>query len=130
MTKPATPASRLEQASSSRPIHGSRRALVRLLLMSHLPRPADNPVDVPERRHGRRGARLIGPFLIQGRYQTEDGRCWWTKRHVGKHDVGYKGYNEGKGIWGLWEITSYKGVSYLARGHGRSDPAEARGIAR
>src|SRR5262249_22121077 len=26
------------------------------------------------------------------------------KRYIGKHDVAYQGYNEGKGIWGLWEI--------------------------
>jgi hypothetical protein len=50
------------------------------------------------------GRDLIGPFLIRGRYQTDDGQCWWTKRYIGKHDVAYHGYNEGKGIWGLWEI--------------------------
>jgi hypothetical protein len=50
------------------------------------------------------GRDLIGAFLIRGRYQLEDGQCWWTKRYLGKHDVSYHGYNEGKGIWGLWEI--------------------------
>jgi hypothetical protein len=50
------------------------------------------------------GRDLIGPFLIQGKYQLEDGKCAWTKRYIRKHDVAYQGYNEGKGIWGLWEI--------------------------
>jgi hypothetical protein len=53
------------------------------------------------------GRDLIGPFLIRGRYQVEDGKCWWSKRYIGKHDVSYHGYNEGKGIWGLWEIPPH-----------------------
>jgi len=60
------------------------------------------------------GRDLIGEFLIRGRYQVEDGKCWWTKRFVGKHDVAYQGYNEGKGIWGTWEIPpSWKGGFYI-----------------
>jgi hypothetical protein len=50
------------------------------------------------------GRDLIGLFLIRGRYDLDDGKCRWTKRYVGQHDVAYQGYNEGKGIWGLWEI--------------------------
>jgi hypothetical protein len=49
------------------------------------------------------GRDMIGPFLIRGHYSL-DGKCRWTKRYIGKHDVAYQGYNEGKGIWGLWEI--------------------------
>jgi hypothetical protein len=60
------------------------------------------------------GRDLIGPFLIRGRYQVDDGQCWWTKRYIGKHDVAYHGYNEGKGIWGLWEIPpSYRGGFHI-----------------
>jgi hypothetical protein len=44
---------------------------------------------------------------MRGRYFLEDGKCYWTKRYLAKHDVFYKGYNEGKGIWGVWEIPSY-----------------------
>lgn len=29
--------------------------------------------------------------------------CYWTKTYVGRHDVFYKGFREGKGIWGTWE---------------------------
>ncbi len=52
------------------------------------------------------GRDWVGNFVIRGRYNVEDGKCWWTKRYLGKHDVFYNGYNEGKGIWGLWELTS------------------------
>ena len=55
-----------------------------------------------------------GQAPLMRRYQVEDGQCWWTKRYLGKHDVSYKGYNEGKGIWGLWEIPpSYKGGFHI-----------------
>jgi hypothetical protein len=52
------------------------------------------------------GRDLVGRFLIRGRYDIADGRCYWTKRYIGRHDVFYKGFNEGKGIWGLWEIPT------------------------
>lgn len=60
-------------------------------------------------RHGQmtgEGRDWVGEFLIRGQYKLEDGTCHWTKRYVGKHDVFYKGYNEGKGIWGTWEIPA------------------------
>src|SRR5690348_6283620 len=50
------------------------------------------------------GRDRVGEFLIRGRYELDSGRCWWSKRYVGKHDVSYSGYNEGRGIWGTWEI--------------------------
>jgi hypothetical protein len=50
------------------------------------------------------GRDRIGQFLIRGKYDLSNGRCTWTKRYIGKHDVAYSGYNEGKGIWGMWEI--------------------------
>ena len=28
----------------------------------------------------------------------------WTKTYIGAHDVFYRGFREGKGIWGTWEI--------------------------
>lgn len=60
------------------------------------------------------GRDLIGEFIIRGKYQVEDGKCWWSKRFIGKHDVAYQGYNEGRGIWGLWEIPpSWKGGFHI-----------------
>lgn len=52
------------------------------------------------------GRDQVGEFVVRGRYNLDDGKCWWAKRYLGKHDVHYNGYNEGKGIWGLWELTA------------------------
>lgn len=52
------------------------------------------------------GRDWVGPFVVRGRYGLGDGKCHWTKRYVGKHDVFYQGYNEGRGIWGTWEIPA------------------------
>jgi hypothetical protein len=50
------------------------------------------------------GRDWVGNFIVRGRYDLADGKCYWTKRYIGKHDVFYQGFNEGKGIWGTWEI--------------------------
>jgi len=50
------------------------------------------------------GRDWVGQFAITGRYSTQNGTCRWVKRYLGKHDVSYEGYNEGRGIWGLWNI--------------------------
>jgi hypothetical protein len=52
------------------------------------------------------GRDWVGELVIDGRYDLADGKCSWTKKYVGKHDVFYEGYNEGKGIWGSWEIAA------------------------
>lgn len=52
------------------------------------------------------GRDWVGEFLFRGRYCVEDGECYWTKRYLGRHDVFYRGFNEGKGIWGTWEVPS------------------------
>jgi hypothetical protein len=46
----------------------------------------------------------VGRFLIKGRYDSKSLECHWTKSYVGAHDVSYRGFREGKGIWGTWEI--------------------------
>ena len=33
----------------------------------------------------------IGPFLIQGRYDSASQECYWTKTYIGAHDVFYRG---------------------------------------
>ncbi len=50
------------------------------------------------------GRDWVGAFIVRGRYNLADGRCHWVKRYLGKHDVFYEGFNEGKGIWGTWEL--------------------------
>jgi hypothetical protein len=47
----------------------------------------------------------VGHFKIQGHYDATSLECSWTKSYVGAHDVFYRGFREGKGIWGTWEIT-------------------------
>lgn len=49
----------------------------------------------------------IGPFLIDGRFDSTSHECWWTKTYVGAHDVFYRGFGEGNGIWGTWEIPPW-----------------------
>jgi hypothetical protein len=70
------------------------------------------------------GRDRIGPFLIRGRFQVEDGKCWWTKSYLGLHDVSYQGYNEGKGIWGTWTIPPlYRGGFHIWP-EGMADPTQ------
>lgn len=49
----------------------------------------------------------VGPFAVRGQYDIESRECWWTKTYPGSHDVFYRGFREGKGIWGTWEITPF-----------------------
>ncbi len=51
------------------------------------------------------GSDDVGCFILRGQYDTHSLECWWTKTYVGAHDVFYRGFREGKGIWGTWEIT-------------------------
>ena len=74
------------------------------------------------------GRDWVGKFAIRGRYNVADGKCYWTKRYHGKHDVFYQGYNEGKGIWGLWEIPTEALPDYCRGGfhiwpEGMPDPS-------
>ncbi|MFM7161879.1 MAG: hypothetical protein ACKO3P_16115 [Planctomycetaceae bacterium] len=75
------------------------------------------------------GADWVGEFVIKGGYQTEDGKCWWSKRYVGGHDVFYQGYNEGRGIWGTWQIphVTWRGGFHIwpkGQEEGEHDTAE------
>lgn len=47
----------------------------------------------------------VGPFVFKGRYDAAALECYWTKTYLGAHDVFYRGFREGKGIWGTWEIS-------------------------
>jgi hypothetical protein len=64
---------------------------------------------------------------VRGHYDVANGKCHWTKRYLGQHDVFYAGYNEGKGIWGRWEIPGH-GATYHGGFHiwpeGMDDPTE------
>ena len=62
----------------------------------------------------------VGRFLIKGRYDAQALECHWTKAYPGSHDVFYRGFREGKGIWGTWEINSdcHGGFHIWPRGSG------------
>ena len=53
------------------------------------------------------GTDNIGLFLIKGGYQAASRECEWTKTYPGSHQVFYRGYREGNGIWGTWEIPPF-----------------------
>jgi hypothetical protein len=55
------------------------------------------------------GSDWVGPFTFTGSYDVADGKCTWTKKYLRKHQVSYAGVNEGKGIWGVWEISQLGG---------------------
>ena len=48
----------------------------------------------------------IGQFAVTGRFDGTNCECYWTKTYIGRHDVYYRGFRDGKGIWGLWELPS------------------------
>lgn len=72
----------------------------------------------------------VGRFLIRGQYDAQELECYWTKTYVGGHDVYYRGFREGKGIWGTWEIGLRGRGGFhiwpraLGEGEGKSDVAE------
>src|SRR5882757_4722682 len=65
----------------------------------------------------------IGRFLIKGRYDSQTAESHWTKTYVGAHDVFYRGFREGKGIWGTWEIAihNHGGFHIWPRGAGEGE---------
>jgi hypothetical protein len=77
--------------------------------------------------HGE-GRDVVGAFVMTGHYELADGRCYWAKRYLGRHDVFYAGFNEGKGIWGTWEIPPGRNLPALHGGfhiwpEGMADPS-------
>ncbi len=50
------------------------------------------------------GSDNIGYFLIDGSYDPVTKECHWIKSYPKSHDVLYRGFREGVGIWGTWEI--------------------------
>ncbi|MBE0543729.1 MAG: hypothetical protein IH623_20480 [Verrucomicrobia bacterium] len=49
----------------------------------------------------------VGAFAVRGQFDIQSLECWWTKTYPGSHEVFYRGFREGKGIWGTWEITPF-----------------------
>ena len=55
----------------------------------------------------------VGTFFVSGRFDDTNGECYWTKTYMAAHDVYYRGFREGKGIWGLWELQSGSGGFHI-----------------
>lgn len=70
------------------------------------------------------GRDRVGDFVLRGRYDLADGKCSWVKHYVGRHDVFYRGYNEGKGIWGVWTIPPYHQGGFHIWPEGMRDPTQ------
>jgi len=73
------------------------------------------------------GSDDLGLFQIRGQYDAESLECHWTKTYPGSHDVYYRGFREGKGIWGTWEINeqSHGGFQIWPKGVGEGDGERA-----
>jgi hypothetical protein len=73
----------------------------------------------------------IGRFLIKGRYDVRTAECHWTKSYLGSHDVSYRGFREGKGIWGTWDIgiLNHGGFHIWPKRPGDSDAAVESDVA-
>lgn len=64
----------------------------------------------------------VGEFTVKGRYHIDDGACHFTKQYPRKHCVAYSGYNEGRGIWGTWQIPGEAKGGFHIWPEGMGDP--------
>ena len=55
----------------------------------------------------------IGKFVVTGRFDGAKGECYWTKTYIGGHGVCYRGFREGKGIWGLCKLPTESGGFHI-----------------
>ena len=73
------------------------------------------------------GRDLVGEFTISGTYELTNGKCQFEKHYLKAHAITYKGYNEGKGIWGTWEMR-LQGIVATGGFHiwpeGMADPSQ------
>lgn len=67
---------------------------------------------------------LVGGFVISGGYDA-DGECHWVKIYPASHSVDYRGFREGKGIWGVWDIRSQGSGGFHIWPLGSGDGEEA-----
>ncbi len=67
------------------------------------------------------GRDRVGEFAVSGTYATDSGRCAFTKQYLKRHAVHYAGFNEGKGIWGVWKLDDSTGGFHIWP-EGMADP--------
>ena len=65
----------------------------------------------------------VGRFKVHGDYSEQTLECSWTKTYLGAHSVFYRGFREGKGIWGSWDIgqLNHGGFHIWPKGVGEGD---------
>ncbi|MBI2932408.1 MAG: hypothetical protein HYY16_12220 [Planctomycetes bacterium] len=66
----------------------------------------------------------IAAFVIRGHYDGEKLEVRWHKRYA-THDVFYRGFREGRGIWGTWEIGPFARGGFMIWPKGIGEGAEA-----
>jgi hypothetical protein len=75
------------------------------------------------------GSDRVGSFTFKGKYDLADGKCEWVKQYLKAHSVDYRGFNEGKGIWGTWDFHQL-GFHFTGGFHiwpeGIADPTQPR----
>lgn len=55
------------------------------------------------------GSDPVGAFAVRGTFDAVTGEVTWRKTYAhGGAVVHYRGFREGKGIWGVWEIRAYE----------------------
>jgi hypothetical protein len=59
------------------------------------------------------GSDDLGRFVVSGQFDDTNGECYWTKTYIGGHAVYYRGFREGRGIWGLWELPTESGGFHI-----------------
>jgi len=59
------------------------------------------------------GADGLDTFVITGVYDNQTMECSWTKTYPTRPAVAYRGYREGKGIWGLWTLSKLRGGFHI-----------------
>ncbi len=72
------------------------------------------------------GRDRVGKFAISGRYYLDNGRCHWAKTYLRQHSIDYSGYNEGKGIYGVWEYQSNWRGGFLIWPVAMGDPTQRK----
>ncbi|HVK08819.1 MAG TPA: hypothetical protein VM597_08600 [Gemmataceae bacterium] len=70
------------------------------------------------------GRDRVGKFTFTGSYDLADGKCDWVKQYTGAHAIAYRGFNEGKGIWGTWDYVSMVTGGFHIWPKGMADPTQ------
>jgi hypothetical protein len=49
----------------------------------------------------------VGDFIVKGSYDEATREVRWTKKYAAAPSVYYRGFREGKGIWGTWQTPKH-----------------------